>query len=89
MDLLAFKRYIAVTYMTRQRAKRVVHQPGRPLPAIKALPSDVRKDGKDHYQVAMPVNKRCALCKKGTKRGCSKCAVGLHDKCFIQFHTTL
>ena len=83
---MTFCQSIARTYLKRQAARRVIQRPGKPLSAMKAIPKDVRKDGKDHYWVLMGANKRCALCDGNTRRGCSKCQKGLHLKCFYKFH---
>ena len=37
--------------MIRQIVRKSVHKPSIPMSAIKAMPKDVRKDGRDHYYV--------------------------------------
>lgn len=48
---LALRRSVVRTYMIRQVARKSVHKPSIPMSAIKAMPKDVRKDGRDHYYV--------------------------------------
>ena len=53
----------------------------------KRVQAEVRFDHVDHLVQSWPTQLRCASCGKKTMRGCAKCKVGLHDKCFQQYHT--
>lgn len=90
LDLLSFTRKIAVTYILNNSKRLEV---GRPplMPKLKqfmrrVVPDDVRTSA-GHYPVSTSQN-RCKVCQKNTKRGCGKCAVNLHDHCFMIFHSS-
>ena len=59
---------------------------GRILSATQRVSIDVRLDRVDHYQSALPTQRRCGVCRKNTKKGCKKCGCGLHDHCFEEWH---
>ena len=87
IDLLGIRRAIAQVFLARSRRQTT---PGRPKGRPRALPRRVldgtRFDGKNHF--ARPsTQRRCVLCKKKCRTMCAKCDVGLHHKCFEQFHT--
>lgn len=86
LDFLAFRREVCKVYFMRG-PKRQAGRPYRYTGAIdKRVPCDVRYDNQGHMITVNPTQRRCALCKRKTTRKCVKCNVGLHDKCFVQFH---
>ena len=84
IDLLAFRRHIARTYLKletdcgRTRLSSAV--------STRVLP-DVRYDGLNHWIQVIATQRRCALCGKKSTRVCEKCDVGLHDVCFKSYHS--
>lgn len=46
----------------------------------------VRLDGKDHIIEKNEKRIRCRQCKSQTWHKCSKCNIGLHAKCFTEYH---
>ena len=87
LDLLGIRREIASVLLAGGRGRATM---GRPLGKAKAISKrvldEVRLDGKDHYPRSSKMV-RCALCHKQSRTRCSKCDVGVHQKCFEQFHT--
>lgn len=88
LDLLGFRREIVQTYLrcysqprpSTGRLRGSILSPGR------RVSKDVRNDHRDHYQKPFTTQRRCGVCHKNTRKGCHKCAVGLHDHCFEQWH---
>ena len=52
------------------------------------VPEQIRFHRLDHLVQPWTTQLKCACCGMKTKRRCSMCKVGIHDRCFIQFHTT-
>jgi len=88
LDLLSFRRSVVQTYLQKysQRDVTLGRPQGRNLSFEKRVPKEVREDHVDHHQSHLSTNKRCGCCQKNTRKGCKKCGVGLHDKCFEQWH---
>ena len=87
LDLLAFRREIVQTYLKKYAKPISSGRPrGRILPANQRISIDVRLDRVDHYQSALPTQRRCGVCRKNTRKGCKKCGCGLHDHCFEAWH---
>ena len=87
LDLLAFRREIVQTYLKKYAKPISSGRPrGRILPANQRISIDVRLDRVDHYQSALPTQRRCGVCRKITRKGCKKCGCGLHDHCFEAWH---
>ena len=87
LDLLAFRREIVQTYLKKYAKPASNGRPrGRILSATQQVSIDVRLDRVDHYQSALPTQRRCGVCRKNTKKGCKKCGCGLHDHCFEEWH---
>lgn len=86
LDLLSFRRSVVQIYLQKYKIQRVAAAPQRNLSFEKRVPSAIREDQVGHYQSPFTTNKRCGLCRKNTRKGCKKCGVGLHDKCFEQWH---
>lgn len=80
-QLLRFRRNLALTLL---RKYGTPSSQGRSYP--KPL-QDVRRDNLNHWPVEIATQRRCANCKKKAKCVCSKCNVGLHPKCFMEYHT--
>ena len=79
-DLLSFRREVVAVYFSKYASK---------VNKISKTPSvskDVRFDMEGHFAQTCPTTKRCALCKKATRKWCIKCKKGLHDRCFNEFH---
>ena len=87
LDLLAVRRSIARVYLARTSRTK----PGRPqnfnLSLDKRVSLDVRFDKTDHLIEPWNTQLRCAACGMKTKHRFSKCKVGVHDRCFIHYHT--
>ncbi|KAH3802842.1 hypothetical protein DPMN_156533 [Dreissena polymorpha] len=87
LDLLGIRRAIVKVFLAggQQRANR-----GRPKSHSTALHRQIldtfRLHRKNHY-ATQSKQRRYALCSKHWNTSCTKCNVGLHRKCFIEFHT--
>ena len=87
LDLLAFRKEIVQTYLKKYAKPASNGRPRRRiLSATQRVSIDVRLDRVDHYQSALPTQRRCGVCRKNTKKGCKKCGCGLHDHCFEEWH---
>lgn len=84
LDLLAFRRHIVRSYTLKYCSDQ--RSNGRPQPLQTRVPNEVRLDRTGHFSVDIPTQRRCALCGKNTRKGCTKCPVGLHQACFNAFH---
>ena len=87
-DLLSFRREIVNSYIMqhRDRERAGMVPRGRFLPAERRISVDVRYDGYQHWPGRFQRNRRWAVCRKSTLKGCTKCDVGLHDHCFGEWH---
>lgn len=89
LDLLGIRRAVVTVLLAQGRSSQT--SPGRPragpMKALsKRVPDEVRLDGLNHF--AQPSKeRRCSLCRKKCRTQCSKCNIGLHRKCFEEFHT--
>ena len=86
MDYLAFRRYVAQTYLKQNVSSE------KPIPCSrkstdKRVLDSIRYDKKDHIVIKSKTRIICAECKMKTSDKCEKCNVGLHSKCFKAFHT--
>lgn len=82
LDQLAFRRRIATSLLV-QNQKKSVYQKGR----SSSHNTDLRYDRLDHLVIPQEKQTRCGHCHQRATTRCSKCNIGLHTKCFIQFHT--
>ena len=82
MDLLHFRRYIARTYLSQYAKPPHKGLRGRPQQTL----SDIRYDGNNHWVVPQVKQTRCAHCHAKTTTRCEKCDIGLHVKCFKEYH---
>ena len=82
MDLLHFRRYIARTYLSQYAKPPHKGLRGRPQQTL----SDIRYDGNNHWVVPQIKQTRCAHCHAKTTTRCEKCDIGLHVKCFKEYH---
>lgn len=48
--------------------------------------NELRKDRVDHTVIRGSSRRRCRHCKSQTYFECNKCKVGLHPKCFVEYH---
>lgn len=79
--LIQFRRALALTFL-RKHGKPSLQGKIKPTPL-----QDVRHDTCSHWPLEIPKQRRCAHCKGKAKFSCSKCNVGLHPKCFLEYHT--
>ena len=84
-DLLAIRRHIAQVYV--KKSSHQVRGLGRPSVLSKRVPASLRLDGLNHLIKPSLTQIRCACCGMKTKHLCVKCQVGVHDRCFVTFHT--
>ncbi|XP_060801591.1 piggyBac transposable element-derived protein 3-like [Amyelois transitella] len=83
-SLLHFRRYIARSLLIKHGTPP--HQGQKPSKPM----SSTRYDGKDHWIVPIGTERRCAnQCGGKAKFQCLKCDVGLHPKCFMEYHITV
>ena len=81
-DMLQFRRYIARTYLSQYGTPPQQGMRGRPQKTL----SNIRYDRIDHWVVQQEKQTRCALCHTKTTTRCEKCDIGLHVKCFKNYH---
>jgi hypothetical protein len=86
MPSLEFRRYVAKSYLQMYATPLNKRGPKSPKPAVKRVTNAVRFDRVDHWIVEANGSPRCAQCGKHTTKICEKCNIGLHEKCFKQFH---
>lgn len=90
LDLLGFRRNIVIYYLQHYAKPILGHRGGRPAkirPRGKRPPySDARFDGIRHYVIPQEKQTRCAKCTAKTTTRCQKCDVGVHVKCFVDYH---
>ena len=89
MDQLAFRREIVDVYLRRYAFsnRALPLRSPRNVGFDRKVPSDVRRDGRDHFITSESTQRRCASCGKKTYRRCSKCQVPLHLECSQVFHS--
>ena len=46
-----------------------------------------RFDRLNHFVICQEKQTKCKLCHKKTLTRCQKCDIGLHVKCFVDYHT--
>ena len=85
-DLLSFRREIVNAYFMKYKQQNVAVERTSSKVTGNKVPIDVQFIGYYHYQDDTGRNRRCAVCKRSTLRGCRKCVQGLHDRCFKEFH---
>lgn len=83
MDLLAFRRSIARFYLERYANLPCQGKRGRP----RSKPDEARYDMHAHWVVPQSSQTRCAHCHMKTTTRCEKCNIGVHVKCFKEYHT--
>ena len=87
LDLLAFRTEVVQTYLKEYAKPNSAGRPrGQILSASQRVRIDVRLDRIDHYQSALPTQRRCGVCRKNTRKGRKKCGCGLYDNCFKEWH---
>lgn len=82
LDHLAFRRQIAVALLTQNR-KKATSSTGRPSHNENIA---IRFDMLEHYVVPQEKQTKCRNCHTKTTTRCQKCDVGVHVKCFVQYH---
>lgn len=79
-QLLKFRRNLALVILKKH---------GKPSIQGKTYPTplaELRGDTIDHWPLENDTQRRCAQCPGKAKFICSKCKVGLHPKCFMDYH---
>ena len=84
-DLLGFRREVAEVIL-QKFSRNSSRTSNRTDTISRNVSNDIRYDQIGHFSEPCATTKRCALCKKNTRRWCSKCGKGLHDRCFNSFH---
>lgn len=83
-DQLNFRRRIAILLLT-QNKKEYTFQQGH---SSKNSPQmELRYDRLDHIVSPQDKQTRCGYCHQKTTTRCLKCDIGVHVKCFYDFHT--
>ena len=88
LDLLAFRRSIAWVYLARGPRHVIIGRPRGFASSANRVPEQIWFDRLDHLVQPWATQLKCACCEMKTNHRCSKCKVGIHDRCFIQLHTT-
>lgn len=81
MDLLTFRKRIATAIIEKNKLR---NKPGPSKSS--SLMSEPRYDGNYHYVIEQK-KRRCGFCYKQCPTRCTKCNVGIHVKCFLDYHT--
>lgn len=80
-SLLKFRRGISLSLLKNHGTpSRRGRQPNDPS-------IDCRFDGRNHWIISVPTEKKCRHCGGKAKFMCQKCEVGLHRKCFKNYHS--
>lgn len=83
LDQLAFRRRIA-TSILNANTKNKTYAVGRPSNREN---TDSRFDGICHYVIPQDRQTKCRHCHMKTTTKCQKCDVGIHVRCFVDYHT--
>ena len=87
LDLLGFRRDIVKVYFTKYMQKGPSKiKTTNFVSSHKNVSQDIRFDRYDHFSEPCPTTKRCAHCRKSSRKWCKKCGKGIHDHCFNDFH---
>ena len=82
------RRSIAWVYLAQGPRHVIIGRPRGFASSANRVPEQIRFDRLDHLVQPWATQLKCACCGMKTKHRCSKCKVGIHDRCFIQLHTT-
>ena len=87
LDLLAFRREIMNNYLKKYVCHNQSGRPrGRILPVKCRVKDEIHLDRIDYFNSSFMIQKRCWLCCKNTRKGCSKGNVNIHGYCFKEWH---
>jgi DNA excision repair protein ERCC-6 len=90
LDQLEFRRTVCNAYFSQYRPTL------QSIPKPKELQKgrirgrilhEIRFDGLNHFVAKGRTQRRCALCAKKVTHVCKKCDVGLHVRCFVEYHS--
>lgn len=84
MDHLAFKRYIAKALLLGNKKTTATFCKGRPRQNENQL---IKYDRIEHWVIPQDKQTKCRHCHQKTTTRCEKCDIGLHVKCFKDYHT--
>ncbi|XP_070179915.1 piggyBac transposable element-derived protein 3-like [Littorina saxatilis] len=87
LDLLAIRRRVVRVYLGCASHHAAPGRPRGHVSVDKRVLEEIRFDRLDHLVELWPTQLGCGACGKKTKHRCSKCKVGVHDRCFRQYHT--
>ncbi len=82
--MLGFTRVVVTTWLQRYGTKPTQghRRQGRPAP----LSNLHRFDNSNHWPVEQASQTRCGQCHMKCLTRCEKCNIGLHIRCFKQYH---
>jgi len=93
LDLLEFRRRVSISLLKTETEEESAAASGRNCllvgrPSQLKMLADPRNSRSDHYIAKNPDGRRlrCRECKSTTSYICTKCEVGLHAKCFTEYH---
>ena len=82
--MLQFRRYIVRTYLSQYgKLPEKKKMKGKPQNVL----SNIRYDGYKHWVIPQSGQTKCRHCHMKTTTRCEKCDVGLHVKCFKDYHS--
>ena len=85
-DFLGIRQALVTVFLAQGKRRISIGRPRGPQRAIRMrVPDNIRLDGMHHYATSSS-EVRCALCGGKRRTRCSKCDVGIHRKCFEEFH---
>ncbi|KAK6188726.1 hypothetical protein SNE40_004845 [Patella caerulea] len=88
-DQLAVRREISkIWLMQAPPLSKPGRRGGKYASLDKRIPPQIRFDGQGHFIEKSDKQARCAACGMKCRQRCIKCNVGVHDRCFIQFHSS-
>ena len=85
-DLLSFRREVVNVYLTQYTANYSNNSDHCGLNKAHSVSQSIRLDQQGHYSELCQTTKRCAVCRKNTRKWCPKCKKGIHNRCFNSFH---
>lgn len=84
LDQVTFRRQISMAILQQNAKVTTGIGSGRPSQRENA---SIRYDNMGHLVVPQEKQTRCRMCHLKTTTRCMKCDVGLHVKCFVEYHT--
>lgn len=88
-DILGFRRKVVIYYLQHYAKPILAQNKGKidKTGCARGLSNEARFDGIRHYVIPQKKQTRCGFCRAKTTTRCQKCDVGVHVRCFVNYHT--